>query len=316
MWLCALLAVGLSCSGAEEEGLGDFEDFRALTAVDLVHKSFRFGPEAGIFEADDPRFGQAATLVVGEVNDTVAGFALTSEDGSLQGGTLSLGSCLFHTTFVGLAGEEAEIDLISSDFFYCGVDDDGRLGLLDEDEELVIISEVPTEAHPDFDSSVGLSTGAVVDPQFDPAARSESGSATIALFGNVLSFTVSVQDLLQGDELRDGRIHQGSPSENGELVLTLFGSPVQPVRQVSPPFIEGTSITASIFVTPDEVETLTGLGGSSYLQVTSAQAPAGLLRGQLGTATVGPDGGVFAFPNGVVPDIPAGAPSDTIAPTT
>mgnify|MGYP001814148247 FL=1 len=287
--ICALLFFVSACA-AEEEGGYDLEGFRALTAEDLVHKSFRFGPDTALFELDDPRFGQSSTLIVGEVYGTAAGFALTTEDGSVQGGALYLGSCLFQTTFIGLAQEEPEIGLLSDDFFYCGVDDEGRLGLLDEDEELLIVSEVPAEANPDFDLSVSLSTEAVVDPRFDPATRPESGSATLQLFGNVLSFTLNVENLSPGDELRDGPIHQGGASENGEIVLTLFGSPVQPVRQVGAPFIEGTSITASIFVTPDEVMALTGPGASNYLQVASVQESGGLLRGQLGNATVGDDG--------------------------
>ena len=309
--VCALLLFVSACA-AEEEGGYDLEGFRELTAADLVHKSFRFGPEAGIFELDDPRFGQSSTLLVGEVYGTAAGFALTTEDGSVQGGTISLGSCLFQTTFIGLAQEEPEIGLLSDDFFYCGVDDEGRLGLLDEDEELLIVSEVPTEANPDFDLSVSLSTEAVVEPRFDPATRPETGSATLQLFGNVLSFTLSIENLSVGDELRDGRIHRGGASENGEIVLTLFGSPIQPVRQMSPPFIEGTSITASIFVTPDEVMALSAPGAANYLLITSDQATGGLLRAQLGSATVGPDGGVFTFPNGVVLDIPEGALSETL----
>ena len=309
MSVCALLLLVSACAAEEEGGVRGFEDFRPLTAEDLVHKSFPFGPDAGIFEADDPRFGQASTLIVGEVNVAVAGFALTTDDGSIQGGTLSLGSCLFQSTYLGLAGEEPEIGLLSGDFFYCGVDDEGRLGLLDEDEELVIISGVPSEANPDFDVSVSLSTEALVDPRFDPETRPETGSANLKLFGNVLSFALSVEQLTAGDELRDGRIHQGSAAENGEIILTLFGSPIQPVRQVSPPFIEGTSITASIFVTPDEVRTLVDPSLPRYVEVTSSQMMAGLLRGALPSTSmsVGPDGGTLRFPNHVVLDFPPGA---------
>ena len=312
-WLCVTLCLVVACSAGEEDGGGGIDDFRPLTATDLVHKSFRFGPDAGIFEPDDARFGQSATLIVGEVLDgtSSAGFALTSEDGSVQGGTLTLGSCLFHTTFVGLVGREPDVGLVSSDFFYCGVDDEGRLGLLEDEEELPIISDPPTTPTPDLDTVVSLSPGALVDPMFDPATRPETGTATLELFGNVLSYAVSVEDLSLGDELRDARIHQGGASENGELVFTLFGSPIQPVRQVNPPFIEGTSITASIFLTPDEVGTLTG-AGPIYLQLTSLQALEGLLRGQLGTIGVGPEGGVLTFPNGVVLDVPPGALSEAV----
>ena len=285
LWLVGAAFVA-ACSGASEEGDTQWmEEFRPATAADLVHKSFRFGSDAGIFDPDDPRFGQSASLIVGEVNVAAAAFALTTDDDSLQGGTLSLGSCLFQTTFVGLAGTTPEIGLLDADFFYCGVDAEGRLGLLDEDEENLIVSEVPRTPDPDYSSSASLSTESVVEPQFDPAARPERGSADLTLYGNVLSFTATIDELSPGDELRDGRIYEGAAGENGELLLTLFGSPIQPVRQVSPPFIDGTSITASIFLTPEEVTAL--MGDAVYLQVTSVQAPGGLVRGQLDPGPTG-----------------------------
>ena len=310
--LFALLLFVSACA-AEEEGGYELEGFRPLTAADLVHKSFRFGPDAGLFEPDDPRFGQTATLIVGEVYEktSTAGFALTTDDGSVQGGMLSLGSCLFDTTFLQLAAQEPQSEF-ESVFFYCGVDDVGRLGLLEDEEVPPVISEPPTEPAPDLDALVTLSPEAVVDPRFDPATRAETGTAELRLFGNVLSYSVTVEDLSPGDEISDGHVRLGAASENGELLFTLFGSPIQPERMFNPPFIEGTSITASIFLTPAEVATLSDSGGPIYVQLTSLQELGGLLRGQLGTATIGPDGGVFAFPNGVVLDIPAGALSETI----
>ena len=309
--VAAMLAVS-ACAGEVDEG-NELDDFRALTAEDLVHKSFRFTPDAGLFDPGDPREGQSATLVVGEVYEksSAAGFALTSDDGSIQGGVLTLGSCNFDTTFLQLAGREPESGF-EPVFFYCGVDDEGRLGLLEDEEEPPIISEPPTEAVPDLDTTVTLSPESLVDPMFDPATRPETGTAGLRLFGNVLSYSVTVADLSTGDEIRDGHIRQGSASENGELLFTLFGSPVQPERASSPPFIEGTSITASIFLTPNEVAVLSDAEASMYIQLTSLQELNGLLRGQLGTASVGPEGGVLKFPNGVILDIPAGALSETI----
>ena len=85
LWLFALAFAVAACgSEGDESGGAGTDGFRELTAADLVHKSFRFGPDAGIFEADDPRKGQPATLIVGEVYERShgAGFGLTSDDGS------------------------------------------------------------------------------------------------------------------------------------------------------------------------------------------------------------------------------------------
>jgi len=310
--VCALLLLVSAC-GPEEEGGFELSDFRPLTPADLVHKSFRFGPEAGLFDLEDPRFGQSATLIVGEVyeHSSAAGFALTSDDGSIQGGVLTLGSCHFDTTFFQLAGQEPQSGF-EPVFFDCGVDDEGRLGLLEDEEEPPVISDPPSEATADLDTLVTLSPEALVDPTFDPETRPESGTAELRLFGNVLSYSVAVENLSAGDELRDGHLRLGSASENGELLFTLFGSPIQPERAVNPPFIEGTSIRASIFLTPTEVATLTDPNASIYVQLTSDQALNGLLRGQLGTASVGPEGGTLKFPNGLILDVPPGALSETV----
>jgi len=62
-----------------------------------------------------------------------------------------------------LAGQEPQSGF-EPVFFYCGVDDEGRLGLLEDEEEPPIISDPPTAAVPDLDTVVPLSPDALVDP--------------------------------------------------------------------------------------------------------------------------------------------------------
>jgi hypothetical protein len=72
-WLCVcalLLVAAWSAAGcAEEEGNGGFGGsggFSDATSAALTHKSFRFGPDAGLFGEEESRYGQSATLIVGE----------------------------------------------------------------------------------------------------------------------------------------------------------------------------------------------------------------------------------------------------------
>jgi hypothetical protein len=274
--------------GVEEEGNGGFaggSGFSDATSADLAHKSFRFGPDAGLFTEEESRYGQSATLIVGEFmpagGRVSAGFSLKTDDGSLQGGALTLGSCIVDTTFLQLAGEDLQIGFLSSDFFECRVDSEGRLGLLEDEDELPIISEPPTNPTADLDETILLLPSLVVDPGVPLDARPETGTVELELLGNVLSFSVTIDDLSATDEVQDGHIRRGGASENGELLLTLFGSPVQPVRSLGAPFIDGNRITASVFVTPDEADTLTDVASPLYISITSRQVSSGLLRGQL-----------------------------------
>jgi hypothetical protein len=54
----------------------------------------------------------------------------------------------------------------------------------------------------------------------------------------VLSFSVTIDDLLEIDEVQDGHIRGGGASENGEILLILFGDPPQEVRSFDPPFLK------------------------------------------------------------------------------
>jgi len=286
-----LLVAVWSAAGCAEEGAGGFggsSGFNDATSTDLAQKSFPFGADSGLFTEGEPRYGQSATLIVGEFTSTTptAGFSLTTDDGSLQGGVLALVEghpCRFSTVFLQLAGKDPQIDpFLPQDFFeFCAVDSEGRLGLLEYEDELPIISEPPTDPTADLNETVSLLPSLVVEPGVPLDGRAETGTVELELFGNVLSFSVTIDDLSATDKLRDGHIRRGVASENGELLLTFFGSPIQPVRSVAPPFIDGNSITASVFVTPDEAAVLTDAASPLYISITSRQVSSGLLRGQL-----------------------------------
>lgn len=273
------------CAAEEEAGELGVAGFNDATPADFRYKAFRFGPDAGLFPEEDPRFGQSATLFLGEFGSEGprAAFALTTDDGSLQGGSLTLRPCDFATTFLQLAGEEPQIDpFVSQDFFeWCGVDSEGRLGLQEDDEALPIISEPPTELTAELDEMVLLSPGLVVDPPFPLDGLAETGTVELQLFGNVLSYSVTIENLAATDEVRDGQIRSGGASENGGVLLTLFGEPIQLVRSLGPPFLEGSTLTVSVFVTPAEAAALTDPASPLYVVFTSQQISSGLMRGQL-----------------------------------
>jgi hypothetical protein len=276
------LVVGCAPEETAELGVVGFID---VTPAALRYKAFRFGPDAGLFPEDDPRFGHSATLFVGEFGSEGrrAGFALTTNDGSLQGGVLGVGSCDFVTTFLQLAPGEPQIDpILSQDFFeWCGVDSEGRLGLQEDDETLPIISDPPTEPAAELDEMVLLSPDSVVDPPFPLDERVETGTVELQLFGNVLSYSVTIENLSATDEVRDGQIRRGAASENGDVLVTLFGEPIQQVRAFGPPFLEGSALTVSVFVTPEEAATLTDPASPLYISFASREVPSGFMRGQL-----------------------------------
>jgi hypothetical protein len=153
--------------------------------------------------------------------------------------------------------------------------------LQEDDETLPIISEPATEPTPEFDAMVLLSPGLVVDPPIPLDDRAETGTVDLQLFGNVLSYTVTVDNLSETDDFRDGQIRRGDASENGDVVLTLFGEPIAVVRQYGPPFLEESSLTVSVFITPDEAAALTDSATPLYVLFTSQQISSGLMRGQL-----------------------------------
>ncbi|MBT8454079.1 MAG: CHRD domain-containing protein [Deltaproteobacteria bacterium] len=282
-----LLVLGwvFGCAAEEEAGELGVVGFTDATASDLTSKAFRFGPDAGLFPPDDPRFGLSATLFVGELGSksSSAGFALAGDDGSLQGGVLRFRPCDFNTTFLQPAGEEPQIDpFVSQDFFeWCGVDSEGRLGLQEDDETLPVISEPPTEPSVELDAMVALSSDLVVDPPFPLDERLETGAAELQVVGNVLSYTVTIENVSPTDEVRNGQIRRGGASENGDVLVTLFGEPTQTVRSLGPPFFEGTALTVSVFITPDEAAALTDPATPLYVLFTSQQISSGLMRGQL-----------------------------------
>ncbi len=104
---------------------------------------------------------------------------------------------------------------------------------------VLIVSEPPSVPGADLDERISMSRYFVVEPRFDPDALDEGGLVELRLHGNVLSFWVDIYDLSPTDEVRDAHFYRGGAPENGDMLFTLFGSPVQPVRMFGPPFLEG-----------------------------------------------------------------------------
>jgi hypothetical protein len=123
-----------------------------------------------------------------------------------------------------------------------------------------MVSEPYTILTADLDNTVYLSPPS-------GSGRPENGTTEWQLFGNVLSFTVTVNDLGPGDRLSYGHVHTNGPAEDDPRLLTLFGDPIDPVRSYEPPFPSGAAITASIFLTPDEVSALSDPGNLCYIDV-------------------------------------------------
>jgi len=105
--------------------------------------------------------------------------------------------------------------------------------------------------------------------------RDETGSFQMVIYDdNTLSFTITVNDLLGGDNLTAAHIHAGDPVSTGAPVITLVDG-----TSVS---FQGNKATGSIQLTEAEVTSL--LGGDLYVNVHSTDIPSGLVRGQLDKA--------------------------------
>lgn len=112
--------------------------------------------------------------------------------------------------------------------------------------------------------------------------RAETGFATLRLLAdNTLVYTLTVNDLLEGDPLINAHIHMGSSTENGPVFITLVNQPVQDGRTTDIQFNGAASVTASILLTADEVAALMAPNQPLYVNIHSEQQPGGVVRGQL-----------------------------------
>jgi hypothetical protein len=103
-----------------------------------------------------------------------------------------------------------------------------------------------------------------------------------------LQYTVAVDNLTQEDFPTNAHIHTGARTENGDVLITLVGGPVQAGRTstiqfdtMNASFPPGAIRTASIPLSNAEVAALGDPENPLYVNIHSVDAPAGLLRGQL-----------------------------------
>jgi mono/diheme cytochrome c family protein len=291
--LLVVMAGGLIILGCD----GDDNNVTAITAANFADTvANRTFPIDGATIDEDFR-GQTGTLTIGPLNidsdgdgnpDTAV-FTLRV-DGSIISGTVTVGSsCTITTLFEELAGEAAvaidppEIDLADP----CETDNDGSLRLVVDGE--VFTSGVPTELTPAddvFNLTVALSPDNEVEPANLLDDRPETGTATLRLMpGNILDYTVTVNNLTASDTLTNGHIHMGDVTENGGVYVTLVNAPVQLGRTTDilfPAPTNGTvSVTGSIPLTSTEVTDLSNAANPFYVNIHSTEVGAGLVRGQL-----------------------------------
>lgn len=102
--------------------------------------------------------------------------------------------------------------------------------------------------------------------------REETGSFKMILYqDNSLEFSITLNDLAGSDNLTVAHIHSGDPVSTGAPVITLVdGSSIS---------FQGNQAIGALQLTETEVAAL--LGGDVYVNVHSAEHPAGLVRGQL-----------------------------------
>ncbi len=269
----------LGCDG------GGGDEFRDATPADLENRAFTFVVE-----------GEPATFTFGSFDadgdsDAATGIFTVQSNGDIVGGTARIGSCTFSATFGAFEGEEPQAidEPIVAD--PCEVSkEDGRLRARFMDPvsgEVLLTSNLPTDVEILLEFNVDVSPANEVDPPVLLGDRPETGTVTIQLLsGNILEYTMVVNDLT--DSLSNAHIHSGARTENGDVLITLVGEPVQAGRTstiqfdtLNPSDPPGTARTASIPLSDAEVAALGDLDNPLYVNIHSVDAPAGLLRGQL-----------------------------------
>ena len=111
-----------------------------------------------------------------------------------------------------------------------------------------------------------------------PVVSPGSGSATVTVGENSISFTLNINGLLN---VTSTHLHLGSTGENGPVLFTLAGPNATTISN-------GTLTAADLQPQPAQgINTFVDaanaiLGGKVYVQVHTAAVPAGELRGQLG----------------------------------
>lgn len=106
-----------------------------------------------------------------------------------------------------------------------------------------------------------------------PAARNETGTATMQLFSdNSLKYTINVSGLAAGDALTAAHLHTGDVISNGGVILGL-----------NPTFTGGTASGTITNVRTSFVDSLKSDANELYFNVHSTQVASGLVRGPVNT---------------------------------
>jgi hypothetical protein len=128
-----------------------------------------------------------------------------------------------------------------------------------------------------FDATL---TGAAERP--DPVATVASGSASVDVDGETVSFEVEVEDI---DEVTMAHIHVGGTAVAGPVVVTLFMTGTPESFTARETLAEGT-FTESDITPAGGIVTLDDLvaameAGNTYVNVHTTANPTGEIRGQL-----------------------------------
>ncbi len=125
------------------------------------------------------------------------------------------------------------------------------------------------------------------DSEVPPVTTNATGSAEFELNddGDEMSYDLEVEDI---EGVLFAHIHQGSESENGPIVVTLFNATDGPTDEIDGTLESGT-FTSEDFEGPLQGQNMTDLtdaieGGQAYVNVHTEVNPPGELRGTIDVA--------------------------------
>jgi hypothetical protein len=125
------------------------------------------------------------------------------------------------------------------------------------------------------------------DSEVPPVTTNATGSAEFELNddGDEMSYDLEVEDI---EGVLYAHIHQGSETENGDIVVTLYNATDGPTDEIDGTLESGT-FTAEDFEGPLQGQNMTDLvdaieGGQAYVNVHTEANPPGELRGTIEVA--------------------------------
>ena len=130
------------------------------------------------------------------------------------------------------------------------------------------------------------------DSEVPPVTTNSTGSAEFELNddGDEMSYDLEAEDITG---VLYAHIHQGSDSENGPIVVTLFNATDGPTDEISGTLESGT-FTAEDFEGPLQGQNMTDLvdaieGGQAYVNVHTEANPPGEVRGTIAIGAIPPE---------------------------